>query len=932
MEQTVYKPGNLVKARGREWVIQPPLGEDLLYLRPLGGAEQDIQVLIPSLEPDGVESALFPLPDPQRPGSTESAKLLRDALTLKLQSGAGPFRSFGKIAVEPRAYQLVPLLMALKLPVVRLLIADDVGIGKTIEAGLIARELLDRGEIDRFAVLCPPHLVEQWQQEMQDRFHIQAVGLTAKNVAKLERQVPHGLSLFEHHRFVVVSLDYIKSESHRDHFLSHAPDMIIVDEAHTCTIQGQGRQRRYELLKKLSEEAERHVIMLTATPHSGKDEGYYNLLSLLNPDFYQLSEGVHAEHPLRQKLANHMVQRRRKDIDEWQEERVFPKRLTKEAPYIISGKWGQFFDKVKDYCTSLAEQAEQEKGEDARMIWYATLALLRCVSSSPAAAEKSLTTRLLNITDFMDEEGEEDRLMDGSEDELSLTDLEPSTVMEASHEIEELIQLARGLRGKKGDSKYASLVKLLKEILPQGFRPVIFCRYIATAQYVAEELRKDFKGEYAVDSVTGEYNPEEREERVEQLIAQNRPILVATDCLSEGINLQHGFDAVIHYDLAWNPTRHEQREGRVDRFGQKSPEVRCSMIYGENNPVDGFILQVILRKAETIKNELGVLVPMPENRERIQQAMIKSALLRKREATTHILELDFGDDEAFQSLDSDWEDAMEKARANRTIFAQRRLKPEEVLPEWNKQTKALGDAQKVQDFIMTASQRLNAPLEVNGKGSYRLNHQGLPSALKERLDSQGFGLSDNILLDFTYPPRHGSRFVHRSSPLVEILADHLLEEALTSDNPIAARCGVTVSNDVDYVTTLYLVRLRHQLQYRFGHRSQQQMAEEMILLGRNLQNPDTWMEEDVVVELLEKITPQANLQIGAISQEVSRALEYFSTNRAGFELIAKERASQLQEDHRRVRTASAQRSGSCEVEACLPLDLIGVYVFLPADV
>lgn len=930
MKQTILKPGNLVHTRGREWVIQPPVADDLLYLRPLGGTELDIQVLIPSLEPNGVSSAVFPLPDAQIPGSSESARLLRDALTLKLQSGAGPFRSFGKIAVEPRAYQLVPLLMALKLPVVRLLIADDVGIGKTIEAGLIARELLDRGEIERFAVLCPPHLVEQWQFELREHFHINSVGLTAKNVAKLERQVPQGMSLFEHHRFVVVSLDYIKSDSHKDHFLSHAPNMIIVDEAHTCTIQGQGRQKRYELLKKLSEDSERHIVMLTATPHSGKDEGYYNLLSLLNPEFYKLSEGVTAEHPLRQKLAMHMVQRRRKDIDEWQEERVFPRRFTKEFPYSISGKWGQFFDKVKDYCTGLAEKAESQKGDGARMIWYSTLALLRCVSSSPAAAEKTLTSRLLNNTDSIYEKGEDDRLMDGDEDELSITDLEPTTALEDSSEIEELIRMARTLRGKKGDSKYASLLKLLKDILPQ-FRPVIFCRYIATAQYLAEELRKDLKADYQIDAITGEYNPDEREERVESLISSHHPILVATDCLSEGINLQHGFNAVIHYDLAWNPTRHEQREGRVDRFGQKSPEVRCSMLYGENNPIDGFILQVILRKAENIKNELGVLVPMPENRERIQQAMIKATLLRQREKSNIQPELNFMDDEFSKAINRDWEDAMTKARANRTIFAQRRLKPDDVLPEWKKMSQVLGDSSKVEEFVTKTCQRLNAPLEKEN-GAWRLNQHALPLAIRERLENQGFIYSKNNMLDFSYPPVTGAQFIHRSSSLVEILAEYLLEQALTEKNPLAARCGVTVSDKVDFVTKFYLIRIRHQMQFNYRKQQHQQMAEEMILLGHNMYKPDEWMPESVVDELLKGIKPLANLQISTISQEINKAIDYFTEKKVLFEQIARDRAVQLQEDHQRVRLASAQKSGTCQVEACLPLDLIGVYVILPADV
>ena len=169
-----FKPGDLVRARDREWVVLPETRNDLLKLRPLGGAEDDATLIYLPLEPAPPVPATFDLPDPDRPGSQEAALLLRDALRLKLRAGAGPFRSFGNLNVEPRAYQLVPLLMALKLGTVRLLVADDVGIGKTIEAGLIARELLDRGEIERLAVVCPPHLCEQWQRELAGKFSIDA--------------------------------------------------------------------------------------------------------------------------------------------------------------------------------------------------------------------------------------------------------------------------------------------------------------------------------------------------------------------------------------------------------------------------------------------------------------------------------------------------------------------------------------------------------------------------------------------------------------------------------------------------------------------------------------------------------------------------------------------------------------------------------------
>jgi superfamily II DNA/RNA helicase len=139
--------------------------------------------------------------------------------------------------------------------------------------------------------------------------------------------------------------------------------------------------------------------------------------------------------------------------------------------------------------------------------------------------------------------------------------------------------------------------------------------------------------------------PGEREAAVEPAGRRRQRILVATDCLSEGINLQNLFTAVVHYDLSWNPTRHEQREGRVDRFGQKAREVRSTMLYGEDNPVDGAVLQVILRKAESIRKELGVLVPMPDDEGKLTQALLNAVLLRKhgcRQRSRRRLQLDLG--------------------------------------------------------------------------------------------------------------------------------------------------------------------------------------------------------------------------------------------------------------------------------------------------
>ena len=962
-----FLPGNLVRARGREWVVQADTHQgdagSLLRLRPLGGADEDIISLIPELEFDPVTPATFAWPNPEQTGNHAAALLLRDALRLKLRAGGGPFRSFGNIAVEPRAYQLVPLLMALRLSTVRLLIADDVGIGKTIEAGLIVRELMDRGEVARVAVLCPPHLVEQWQSELQERFNLQAIALTSNSAARIERDLPHGVGLFDQHPVVVVSLDYIKSERHREHFLSIAPECIIVDEAHTCASSGAGKQLRFELLQRLAQDDTRHLILLTATPHSGDEAAFYNLLSLLDPAFLNLQTRTSANDPLRQQLARHFVQRRRKDIIEWQAEtddgRGFARRMKTELTYQLSGDWGAFFDAVQTYCRDIAERAESAESSQpgsARLVWYATLALLRCVASSPAAAARALTTRLEGKTVGMGSVEEADllpdeRLHDGQADDLSSNDLEPAGQLDAAHDalqdathLKHLIAEAQRLSGKAGDPKLAALITHMEGLLQDGFAPVVFCRYVASAHYVAAELKKHFP-KVLVDVVTGELSPEERRDRIESMgeAGEASPagrILVATDCLSEGINLQHLFTAVVHYDLAWNPTRHEQREGRVDRFGQQAPEVRCTMLYGQDNPVDGFVLNVILRKGEAIQKELGVLVPMPEDRQRINQALVKAALMkRERKGASPQLGFDFADAEQLLApLQTQWTDALEKAKANRTVFAQRRIRPDEVLPEWQKQQTALGSSADVQRFVQSACARLGAPLEAPPARSshtrHRLHTQHLPEALRQRLADEGLvpegatrAAHTTLVLDFAE--------LHRSHPLVTVLADHLLENALqsppdastTSAAAITARCAATITDAVDVVTTVVLLRLRHQLGYVRRRQPFQMMAEETVALAvKGRSNPE-WLSDDSTAKLLECL-PSANLPPEAQAREVAQALAFLAAHPERLQALAHERAQALLADHRRVREA-ARDVGQYSVSPCLPVDVIGVYVLLP---
>src|ERR1700732_4476250 len=259
-----FEVGSLVRARGREWVVLPESDGQMLILRPLGGTEHEVAGIYLPLE--AVEAARFQLPSPQEVGDYRSCRLLRDALRLGFRSSAGPFRSFGRINVDPRPYQLVPLLMALKMSTIRMLISDDVGIGKTIEACLVARELIDQRDAQRLAVLCPPHLAEQWQTELREKFHIEAELVLASTAGQLERSCGPNESLFDVYPHVIVSIDFIKSDRRRDEFLRACPDLVVVDEAHGCASGAEhGRQLRHELVKGLAANRDRHLILVTAT-------------------------------------------------------------------------------------------------------------------------------------------------------------------------------------------------------------------------------------------------------------------------------------------------------------------------------------------------------------------------------------------------------------------------------------------------------------------------------------------------------------------------------------------------------------------------------------------------------------------------------------------------------------------------------------------
>ena len=631
--------------------------------------------------------------------------------------------------------------MALKLDPVRLLIADDVGIGKTIEACLIARELIDRGEVSRLAVLCPPQLAEQWQAELQDKFHIDAELVLASTASKLERNCRLGQSLFERYPYVIVSTDFIKSDRRRDEFLRTCPELVIVDEAHTCAFAGEGRggrHQRYQLVSSLAADTSRHLILVTATPHSGNEEAFRSLLTFLEKDFKNLPEeltGKQHEQD-RRRLAAHFVQRRRGDIRSYlHADTPFPEREESEQTYKLSADYKRLIDKVMRYARETVVDPDDVNTHHQRVRWWSALALLRSMSSSPAAAVATLRSRAsVADTDTVDEADEIGRrtvldLMDNDTGEG--IDLVPGSDIEEEAGDEQkirrrLLEMAREAEALKGakDDKLQKAIKLVDTLIKDGYQPIVFCRFIPTAEYVAAALRERLPKSVQVDAVTGLLPPVERESRIQQLAESPQHVLVCTDCLSEGINLQEHFNAVIHYDLSWNPTRHEQREGRVDRYGQPSKQVRVVTYYGLDNQIDGIVLDVLIRKHRAIRNSLGISVPVPIETDQLIEAIFEGLLLRENAGNAQNaqmllpgLEEIWRGERLRDELFKEWDAVSDREKRSRTMFAQETIKVDEVATELAAVQSAIGSGVEVSTFTRQALSANRAVISQNTNGS-----------------------------------------------------------------------------------------------------------------------------------------------------------------------------------------------------------------------
>ncbi|GAK58026.1 helicase-like [Candidatus Vecturithrix granuli] len=981
---TIHKPGRLVTYRDREWMVLPSDNPDILLLKPLGGAEAEITgVYLPLhiLPGEEISEAQFPLPSASDLGAYETAKLLFDAARLSFRNASGPFRCMGKLSFRPRAYQMVPLTMALKQDIVRLLIADDVGIGKTVEALVILKELLERGDITRFAVICPPHLCDQWQQELRDKLDIAAEIIRSSTAAALDRKLTDDRSVFYSMPYQVISIDYIKADKRRGIFLSDCPEFVIVDEVHTCALPAgatsKSQQQRHALLYDLAERAPRHLVLLTATPHSGKDLEFISLLGLLNPGF-RMYDFAAITQTQRRQIARHFIQRKREQIRRWmREETPFPARESKEIGYTLMPTYREFYDRVLRFARGISQTGTRRN--TARVRYWAALALLRGVMSSPAAGAEMLHNRqrkLLDAEELQDFQQQPNPVFDTLEmggddsplDLIETTDLN----QDEQAELAALSATIQTLSGVEQDAKAAVAVKLVAQWLTEGYQPIIFCKYIATAKYLGELLKQEcessafapecqssalardtrkqsFRTPVDIQVITSELADEQRKEQIEAMGRSDRRVLVATDCLSEGINLQDHFTAVLHYDLPWNPNRIEQRDGRVDRFGQTAPTVKSYLLWGEDNPIDTIVLQILIKKVRDIQRATGVSIPLGEDRQSIMDEVLQEVLLKDQSRGQQMQLF------AETQISNELETARQKAENLRSIFAHEAIKPDMIEQDLREVDEAIGDVATVEHFVVNAVQHLSATIQecessafasalsrakaelshsdahsdVRAKAElshsgYKLFPQNLPPHLRAHFDGQ-----QQVFISFESPTPKGYRYIGRNHQFVEQLCQFLLAIAFEGhpDYHRLARVAEIQTDAVSVKTVLIMFRVRNVIKEAASAR--EVIAEEMYLWGYAGSGANArTLDYQEAKRLLLEARSLTNLSPERQQADLERELEQFKTLEPTFLKLAEQRAEHLVEAHGRFKELVGGRRYEKAVPV-LPPDVLGVYILTP---
>jgi superfamily II DNA or RNA helicase len=746
-----FAPGSVIRARNRLWRVDGQPEEDVIVASTIDGGEtQQLKLYVPF---EDVEPGQLKPPSTEVVGRIQAQDLLLRAYRLSLLHGTAPLLSLQRSRVIPKDYQLVPVVMSLEMPRVRMLLADDVGLGKTIEAGLIATELLARQMAARMLVIVPASLREQWREALDYFFHLPARIISTRHRRQMERELPAGANPWEFYRFLITSVDYAKQAAIKNQILEQEWDIVIIDEAHKVSKPHQSgpdqsvSMDRWELARALARsERVHHLMLLTATPHNGYTDAFASLLRMLHVG--AVEGPPHAPQIIRPAAKQHVCQRRREDVEAWfqdaPDKSPFPRRDQDEVVVPPTSFEKDAIRAVEDYGERVLNQAATARVQLRTLAHWTVLHLHKRALSSPEALRCSLRNRKKRLeqrlkeaeaqsedapippdvarANVLDEDtgerldGEEagrrtERLVYGSTEQIaSELDL-----------LEDVLYKAKRITASRDNKLQKLLGEVLRERLRVDPKLVIFTRYVDTMEYLEERIGGDSRYErVTVLTIHGDLSERRRREVFRAFERADAAVLVATDAISEGINLQHAAAQVIHYELPWNPNRLEQRNGRVDRFGQRKPVVTIrTMVMDET--LDAAILKVLVEKAARIRSDYGFSPPYFGDETTILDLM-KQHDVRLGPKQLSLFEsggtslLDVADTPA---EDPFGEETLERIKGD-SFYGQTHVSLPEIEQRLEETAETVGSPEQVQAFVLSGLDRFGCSVTRNGDGSYRI--------------------------------------------------------------------------------------------------------------------------------------------------------------------------------------------------------------------
>ena len=557
---TVYpSPGSVVQVRGANWKV---LGRSTLkygykevHCRGLSGLVRDKEArFVWDLEKGArvLDPAAVELVTDSSPGLIDTKLHLAAAFRATPTTTRRPL-TFGKAAIDDLSFQHLPVEKALAQDRVRLLIADDVGLGKTLEAGLITSELALRGRADRILVVTTRAMLTQFQKEFWTRFSIPLSRLDSAAIRRMRNRIPAHYNVFDQFDRSIVSIDTLKRDGQIQAAISHSYwDLIIIDEAHNAAVRKNttGTNSQRAALAQLLSRRTDSLLLLTATPHDGSQESFASLIEMLDPT------RVPDSSKLQRNDIEDLVVRRFRSSPEVVADigRVVPPRELIRRAFPLSPQEDAAYQSVADLHLDLDEDGTRGRAID---LFRTTLA--KAIFSSPAACLETLKRRIRGIENGTARGTAEDR------DRLqALADVVAAIDTAAFSKYQELLGLLRQLRWTGRDTRD---------------RLVIFSERIATVAWLSERLREDLglTDEQVARVDGGSVEADVRTQHVIEAFGQERSpirILIASDMASEGLNLHFQCHRLIHFDLPWSLLRFQQRNGRIDRYGQdRGPQI-----------------------------------------------------------------------------------------------------------------------------------------------------------------------------------------------------------------------------------------------------------------------------------------------------------------------------------------------------------------------